>query len=256
MARITPSALVDDIKGSVGGVTFSSWKGLTYVKAKAKSVRNPATQAQVQVRNGMAFFSRRYFDTLTDAQRAGWDILAQEQASAERSDQVQGGFGQRVVPKRQFQRSGYNWYIAVNVRLLKEIGSGHFSAPIDNAPIGQTPPSQVVITLVTYDAPNGQFKITFVEPQTFGDSGTVKMALWVLPNYAYSREQAVYDGATPGQIWVDTIVDTLYIQRAQLDAPLPDGLYSFQMDAVGVDNGLFSPPSEIAKVKAVYAPGP
>jgi hypothetical protein len=84
MARVTPSALVDDIKGSVGGVTFSSWKGMTYVKAKAKSVRNPATEAQVEIRNGMVFFSRRFFDVLTDRQRAGWDVLAQEQASAER----------------------------------------------------------------------------------------------------------------------------------------------------------------------------
>lgn len=256
MARVTPSALIDDIKGSVGGVTFSSWKGLTYVKAKAKSVRNPATQAQVQVRNGMAFFSRRYFDTLSDVQRAGWDILAQEQASAERSDQVQGGFGQRVIPKRQFQRSGYNWYIAINVRLLKEIGAGHFAAPIDDAPIGQTPPSQAVITSVIYDSGVGNFSLTAVAPQTFGDADQVKCALWVLPNYAYAREQAVYEAGNPAEAIGPVDIDVLYIQRAVLTEPLPDGIYSFQMDAVGIQNGLFSPPSEIVKVRAKFVPAP
>lgn len=254
MARITPSALVDDIKGSVGGVTFSSWKGMSYVKAKAKSVRNPATKDQVVVRNAMTFFSRRFFDDLTDAQRAGWDQYAQEVASAERSDQVQGGFGARIVPQRQFQRSGYNWYIAINVRLVKELGKPHFAAPIDNAPIGQTPPSQPVWTSVVYDPLTGTFELNAVAPQTFGSATSLKVAIWVLPNWGYAREQRVWDAGTEGEALGPMTVNGLWIQRAALGAPLPDGIYAWQMDAVGVQNGLVSPPSSVVKVGAKYAP--
>ena len=256
MARVTPSALIDDIKGSVGGVTFSSWKGMTYVKAKAKSVRNPATAAQVQIRNGLTYFARRYFDDLSDDQRGRWDQYAQEVASAERSDQVQGGFGARIVPQRQFQRSGYNWYIAINVRLLKELGDGHFAAPIDDAPIGQTPPSQPIITSIVYNEVTGLFVVNAVGPRTLGHATNVKVALWVLPNYAYAREQKLFTVDTEGQVIGPSDLDTLFIQRATLDAPLPDGIYAFQMDAVGVENGLVSPPSEIKKVAAKFVGGP
>lgn len=252
MARITPSALVDDIKGSVGGVTFSSWKGLSYVKAKAKSVRNPATEAQVQIRNGMTFFSRRFFDDLTDRQRHIWDQYAQEVASAERSDQVQGGFGNRVIPKRQFQRSGYNWFLAMNIRLLKEIGDAHFAAPLDDAPLGQTPPSQPAWTSVTYDPAVGRFSLTFVGPQTLGHATNLKVAIWVLPNWGYAREQMVFDANAPAQLIGPWNMDQIHIQRTAIQLPLPDGIYGFQMDAIGVENGLLSPPSEIRKVRAKF----
>lgn len=252
MARITPSALVDDIKGSVGGVTFSSWKGLSYVKAKAKSVRNPATSDQVAIRNGMTFFSRRFFDELTDDQRAAWDQYAQEVAGAERSDQVQGGFGSRVVPARQFQRSGYNWYIAINVRLVKELGVAHYTAPIDDAPLGQTPPSQPAWNGVTYDPANGWFAMTWTMPQDFGHAENLKVAVWVLANFAYARVQVSVDADTEGALFGPLNLVVLKVQRTTLGLPLPDGLYAFQLDAVGVENGLVSPPSEIVKVAAKY----
>lgn len=254
MARVTPSALIDDISGSIGGVTFSSWKGMTYVKGKAKSVRNPATQSQVAVRNAMTFFSRRYFDDLTDNQRGEWDQYAQETAGAERSDKVQGGFGARVVPQRQFNRSGYNWYIALNVRLVRVLGAPHYAAPIDDAPLGQTPPSQPTLSSVTYAAATGKFEFTAVGPQDLGHATKVWWQLWILPNFAYARGQnggfVEAGGAAIGPL----DQDFLFIQRAQLDAPLPDGLYAFQMDCVGEQNGLFSPPSEIVKVAAKYVP--
>lgn len=252
MARITPSALVDDIKGSVGGVTFSSWKGLSYVKAKAKSVRNPATQDQVAVRNAMTFFSRRYYDDLTDAQRAEWDQYAQEVAGAERSDQVQGGFGSRVVPQRQWQRSGYNWFVAINVGLVTALGVDHYAAPIDDAPLGQTPPSQLVFTDLTYDNTTGKFSWSAIAPQDFGHATSVRMRVWVLPNFGYARIQLQGTLDTEGAALGPADLDALIIQRTTLTAPLPDGLYAFQLDCVGIQNGLVSPPSEIVKVAAKF----
>lgn len=252
MARITPSALIDDIKGSIGGVTFSSWKGMSYVKAKAKSVRNPATADQVLIRNGMTFFSRRFYDDLSDAQRAAWDQYAQEVAGAERSDQVQGGFGSRVVPQRQFQRSGYNWFIAINVGMVALLGAVHFAAPFDDAPLGQTPPSNLTGLVVTYDEVNGNFGWGGFAPGDFGHATTVRVRLWVLPNFAYARVQDHHDAAVEGVEFGPKAFTEMAIQRAVLSAPLPDGLYAFQADAIGLENGLYSPPSAIVKVAAKF----
>ncbi|MBA7653086.1 hypothetical protein ES703_60928 [subsurface metagenome] len=252
MARITPSALVDDIKGSIGGVTFSSWKGMSYVKAKAKSVRNPATADQLEIRNAMTFFSRRYYDDLTDDQRGAWDQYAQEVAGAERSDKVQGGFGSRVVPVRQFNRSGYNWFIAINVVLVKILGFVHYAAPIDDAPLGQTPPSTPELISVTYDNTTGKFVWTAKGPQDLGHAENAHVLLWALPNFAYARVQAGAIVTGNAEAIGPLDLDTLKIQRAILGLPLPDGLYAFQLSAIGHENGLMSPPSAIVKVAGKF----
>lgn len=252
MAKVTPSALVEDISGSVGGVTFSSWKGVSYAKAKAKSVRNPATQAQDQVRMSMTFFARRWGDDLTDAQRAEWDQYAQEQAGAAKAQAVQGGFAARLVPKRQYNRSGYNWYVGINVRMRKEVGVAIYGAPIDDAPLGITPPSAPTFTTVTYDNAIGKFVWDAVAPQDFGHATTVRVSLWGLPNYGYTRVQKAIVTVAEAEVIAAEDIDTWEIQRATLAVPLPDGIYAFQMDAVGIQTGLVSPPSEIVKVQAKF----
>ncbi len=252
MARITPSALVDDIKGSVGGVTFASWKGITIVRSKARSVRNPATADQLLIRRALAFYSKRYFDDLTDAQRAAWDQYAQEVASAERSDQVQGGFGKRVVPQRQFQKSGHGWYISINVGMTRRFGTFNPGTFMDEAPLGQTPPSQPMIVDLFYQEGLGRFQVTHINPEDFGHASKVRVALWIKPSWGKPRIQGVSRFDTPGEEIGPRIVQTLPIPRAILERPLPDGVYAFQMDAAGEENGLLSPPSNIVIMQAKF----
>lgn len=252
MARITPSALVDDIKGSVGGVTFTSWKGMTFVRSKARSVRNPATAQQIRVRSGLTYFGRRYFDELSDAQRAAWDQYAQEAASAERSDKVQGGFGSRVVPKRQFQRSGHNWYVAINAGLVRRWGDLQYGSPIDDAPLGQTAPSQPVLDSVVYDGAVGKFVVTLHSPQDFGSAAMVLIGGWIKPNWGLPLlQQSVGVAFENFQIGPFDLT-SLLIPRGAVGLPFPDGVYAFQLDAVGLQNGLYSPPSRVVIVGAKY----
>jgi hypothetical protein len=252
MAKVTPSPLVERLSGSVGGVTFSNWKGTSYVKSKARSVRNPATEDQVAIRDALTVFARRWFDVLTDAQRAAWDQYAQETASADRGDQVVGSLGVRVVPQRSFQRSGYNWFIGLNCRLVKQYGDTALSAPVDDAPLGVTPPSQVILRDCVYDNVTGKFTFGFRTPATFGGESHVMVSLWVLPNFAYARQQFSQEVDTPNAPSAPTDLTTLQIQNASLGLPLPDGVYRFQMDGVGKEHGLLCPPSEIITVKAAY----
>jgi|ETNmetMinimDraft_30_1059905.scaffolds.fasta_scaffold144829_1 hypothetical protein len=52
MSKLTLGALIADARGSVGGVTFSKWKGTNYVRSKVKPA-NPKTAAQIAVRDAM-----------------------------------------------------------------------------------------------------------------------------------------------------------------------------------------------------------
>jgi len=52
---VTSNTLIGKTRGSIGGVTFSSWKGLNVAKSKPTSVANPRTPGQVTNRLILAF---------------------------------------------------------------------------------------------------------------------------------------------------------------------------------------------------------
>jgi hypothetical protein len=70
MAKIKTSALVADIKGTVGGNVFASNKGGNYVR-RGKKPTNANTEKQQAVRSAFGAQSGLW-RTLTDAQRRSW----------------------------------------------------------------------------------------------------------------------------------------------------------------------------------------
>ena len=52
MARVQ-NTLIGKSSGSVGGATFSTWKGINVLKSKAITVANPKTVGQLTQRNRM-----------------------------------------------------------------------------------------------------------------------------------------------------------------------------------------------------------
>lgn len=77
MALIKYSAVVGDASGKVGGNVFARNKGGAYVRTYTKPI-NPGTPKQSDVRS---LFSNANADwrNLTDAERAGWNALADGQ---------------------------------------------------------------------------------------------------------------------------------------------------------------------------------
>jgi hypothetical protein len=67
--------LAAQMSGSLGGNVFSHNRAGSYVRTRAIPV-NPSTEFQQAVRNGMTITSTRWNDTLTEAQRAAWDVYA------------------------------------------------------------------------------------------------------------------------------------------------------------------------------------
>lgn len=74
MARVQ-NTLIGKSSGSVGGATFSTWKGINVLKSKAISVANPKTVAQQTQRNRMALMVA-IFRSISIAVVAGFKTLA------------------------------------------------------------------------------------------------------------------------------------------------------------------------------------
>lgn len=105
MAIFRPGPVVADIRGSSNGTTFSRNRFGLYIRARVKPV-NPATPRQTSARDRLTQCQTRYRDTLTPAQREGWDALAEGTSGSNR-------FGSPVKWTPQ------NLYIRLNtIRLL------------------------------------------------------------------------------------------------------------------------------------------
>lgn len=75
MAVINTTAIVNDIRGSVGDLTFSRNQGGLYVRNRAGPPDNP-TQEQTDCRDAMSILSKYWSSDLTDQQRADWRSYA------------------------------------------------------------------------------------------------------------------------------------------------------------------------------------
>lgn len=74
MARVQ-NTLIGKSSGSVGGATFSSWKGINVLKSKAITVANPKTQSQQNQRNRMSLLVA-LFRATSGALNIGFSKLA------------------------------------------------------------------------------------------------------------------------------------------------------------------------------------
>ena len=57
---VTQNTLIGRTRGSIGGVTFSKWKGLNVAKGKAENVQQPNTDAQLLQRDKMTLIVGLY----------------------------------------------------------------------------------------------------------------------------------------------------------------------------------------------------
>lgn len=79
MARVQ-NTLIGKSSGSVGGATFSSWKGINVLKSKAVTVGNPKTQLQRNQRNRMTLLVAM-FRGVAGALNIGYSKLANEMSA-------------------------------------------------------------------------------------------------------------------------------------------------------------------------------
>jgi len=73
---LVESAIVGRGSGSIGGMTWSRNRGGMYIRARATPT-NPNSTYQQTVRSAAALLAAMWSNTLTKAQRDGWDLYAE-----------------------------------------------------------------------------------------------------------------------------------------------------------------------------------
>jgi len=152
MARITLGSIVNSISGSIGEMVYSTWKGISYIRSKAKTIDNPQSSDQADVRARITECSKYWTDTLTAQERADWEAYALTivEPSSGPGDIIKPGKG---------PYSGYTAFIRNN--LLKftsgQVALGTFQTL---APIGVTGPDAPVDVAAAGGAVNVQVSWT------------------------------------------------------------------------------------------------
>lgn len=77
MAKIQPSSLVSELRGSVGGVTFARNSYGAYARNKTSPVQ-PRSPHQMEIRAGFTQVSQQWRDLLVATERAAWDDYAKQ----------------------------------------------------------------------------------------------------------------------------------------------------------------------------------
>ncbi len=136
MARITFGSIVNSVSGSIDEMVYATWKGIAYIRSKAKSISNPQSSDQMDIRSRVAECARYWYDTLTQAQRNGWESYAGSIVIPS------SGPGDIIKPPTG-PFSGYTAFIRNNI-LLFVTGQKAAGAFLDDAPNGISGPDAPV----------------------------------------------------------------------------------------------------------------
>lgn len=136
------SAMLTQASGSVGGATFAHNKSGLYVRARSIPT-NPNTTFQQAVRNALSQLSQLWATTLTEAQRAAWDVYAANVP-------VINTLGDSI------NLTGLNMYVRSNVARIQ---AG--LARVDDGPVIYNLGSETAPTIDAVDAANDEVDVAF-----------------------------------------------------------------------------------------------
>jgi len=169
MARIVYSGLVQDMRGSVGGSTFSVWKGIHYLRNKAATIGNPQTMRQMAVRQSFATAVRNW-GGLSAVDKAKWEEWAQSLKVAGAKDEVVGDMG--IIPHMGRTQSGMNAYIGTAQVLF---GAGY--PAVSKPPVQPQPYPTRFLSVIWQPAPESRINISFTSTENPEILGR-KLVMW------------------------------------------------------------------------------
>lgn len=146
-------------RGSIGGVTFSNWKGVNFIRTRRKPVRR-IRSSQAQNRSLLGYLSRSYGD-LSDAFRLLWENYALNHPELN-------AFGQ------EFIMSGINAYVKLNHSAMRLFGAG---ARQDQPPVEDPPATINTMAAVTGAINPGDIDVSWTEAGTPAATDKVEIRL-------------------------------------------------------------------------------
>lgn len=164
MAKIKFGALAEDARGKIGGVVYSRNQFGGYIREKVSPVQ-PSTARQTIVRERVTTITKRWFDTLTDAERLAWIAFA-------KVTPVPDVFGNPNL------LTGINAYLRLNGVLLNAVEAIIDTPPANLASVGLETAS------VAMASGAGTAAVTFTLTPT---AGTDRLYLWATQGLTAGR---------------------------------------------------------------------
>lgn len=173
MASILTSLGIAEIRGSVGGMTFSKNHYGAYVRNRSIPV-NPNTALQVAVRATLAFLTNRWSADLTPVQRFAWNLYGSSVAMLNR-------LGQTIY------LTGFNHYIRSNTILQLTA-----QTLVDNGPVIFELPAQDPTMLVTGSEATQQLTVSYNASMNWNDE--TGGFLWVFQGKPQNPQRNFFGG--------------------------------------------------------------
>lgn len=230
MARITLGSIVNSISGSIGDMVYSTWKGINYIRSKAKTIGNPQSTDQADIRARVTECSKYWNDTLTQNERNNWETysLSIENPSSGPGDIIKPGKG---------PWSGYTAFLRNNILLFTTAQKtlGQFSTV---APIGVTGPDAPVDCAAAWGM--NQLQVSW----TPGTVPGAKVVTWTRSQDGCFHAQQIASTATAAGISLSTSVKG----KGGVAILLTSVRGKFDCQVMAVDNlGQPSPASELVR---------
>lgn len=213
MVKITPSILVEEIRGRWGGSIFQMWKNQIYCR-KAFELPDHPTSKRQNIRGSFGNVSSCFY-LLSSIQQTCWNNYAS------------------LLPSSLQPQSGYNQYLALNMR-ARLIGT----APVNNPPLHYDPPNTPVGLSAQYNASTENINLSWANPS---DSSLLVMGFFSVQVHYSSINSAK---------WKQAQFVCANIRELSVDvSDYPDG-YTFYMRANTLTTlGVTSPDSIKITVK-------
>jgi hypothetical protein len=142
MGLLENSVLVNRISNKVGDEVFYASRGRQAVRAYVESPAFPNSGPQQAINDIFKALLPKWYGTLSDAQRQGWNQYASISQTASKAEKRVSSQG--VIPYRSKYQTGYNAFMGLNTRLIYLGG-----AEIDDAPLGFRAPRTPIDLLAT-----------------------------------------------------------------------------------------------------------
>jgi hypothetical protein len=184
MAVVTQPLASAEARGSVGGLTYNTWRGRHTVKTRTAPAYSPGGAREAQ-KNIVQAAGQRW-QTLTDEQRAAWTNYANLHPDVDWTGQ----------PKRL---AGYHWYVRIQTR-LKLTGLAY----IDEPPVTTCHCDISALRCETWE---GSFDFIWT-PYTSDGETHYYVELWLAGPFSAGRHPTLHD-AKRKLAWV--LIDEEYV---------------------------------------------
>lgn len=231
MARITLGSVVNGISGSIDSMVYSTWKGINYIRSKAKTSANTQSANQANMRARQAECSKYWNTTLTQAQRDVWETYAAGLP-------IGGSAPGDIIKRAKGPFSGFTAFMRNN-QLAFTADTVLIGAFVADAPIGIPGPDAPVGLAAAFAA--GNITVEWAEGTVTG----LRIRLWIRSQTVKGLHSQLITTALSADLTAN-LSAMLGRKGAVIPFVSAPGLYDVQADIVNV-TGQVSPPSTIVR---------